>query len=392
MQPLILLPHDEYIHRIDSVKKAMKAASIGALLIADNADTYYLTGRIFIGWIYIPAEGIPAFFARRPVGLQGDGVVYIRKPEEIRSAIKPLGAPATIGMELDLIPYASVERLKKQFPEATLVNASPLMRAVRSVKSDFEIRLLRQSGEKQSRIYRHIPHLFTPGMTDIELQIEIERELRSNGCLGQFRIAGDSMELFMGSVLVGDNADNPTPYDFAMGGAGLDSSIPAGANGTAINSGNTIMIDMNGNFTGYMTDMTRTFAFGEIDATAIKAHRCSIDICHELSRIARPGVEARTLYDLAEKIASDAGLNDFFMGHRQKAGFIGHGVGIEINELPVISPRSRDILAIGNVIALEPKFVIPHVGAVGIENTYVVGSDGLDPLVDYPESLQYFSY
>ena len=64
------------------------------------------------------------------------------------------------------------------------------------------------------------------------------------------------------------------------------------------------------------------------------------------------------------------------MGHRQKAGFIGHGVGIEINERPVIAPRSRDILAAGNVIALEPKFVIPGTGAVGIENTYVVMADG----------------
>lgn len=71
-------------------------------------------------------------------------------------------------------------------------------------------------------------------------------------------------------------------------------------------------------------------------------------------------------------MARQAGLEHYFMGHRQHAGFVGHGVGIEINELPVIAPRSRDILEAGNVIAIEPKFIIPGVGAVGIESTYVV--------------------
>lgn len=74
-------------------------------------------------------------------------------------------------------------------------------------------------------------------MTDIEFQVEIEREARLEGCLGQFRISGNSMELYMGSLLAGDNADNPSPYDFAMGGAGADPSLPVGANGTVIRRG-----------------------------------------------------------------------------------------------------------------------------------------------------------
>ncbi len=75
------------------------------------------------------------------------------------------------------------------------------------------------------------------------------------------------------------------------------------------------------------------------------------------------------------------------MGYTQKAGFIGHGVGIEINELPVIAPRSRDILQENNVLALEPKFVVPGVGAVGIENTYIVTSGGLERITDSPEDI-----
>lgn len=265
------------------------------------------------------------------------------------------------------------------------------MRACRAVKTPYELQQIKLSAEKQCAVYRRVPRMYKDGMTDIELQIEIERALRLEGCLGQFRISGDSMEIFMGSILVGENADNPSPYDFAMGGAGLDPSNPGGANGTLIRPGNTIMVDANGNFTGYMTDMTRTFRLGDITELAQKAHQCSIDICHHLAAIALPGTEAKQLYHEAARMAEEAGLAEYFMGHHQKAGFIGHGVGIEINELPVIAPRSRDILAAGNVFALEPKFVIPKVGAVGIENTYLVTETGLECLTgDVTEQIVEF--
>ena len=90
---------------------------------------------------------------------------------------------------------------------------------------------------------------------------------------------------------------------------------------------------------------------------------------------------------MAKKMADDAGFGEYFMGHRQQAGFIGHGVGIEVNELPVIAPRSKDVFRKNNVIAIEPKFVIPGTGAVGIENTYVVTDNGLKCVTNFPEEL-----
>lgn len=112
-----------------------------------------------------------------------------------------------------------------------------------------------------------------------------------------------------------------------------------------------------------------------------------IDICSRLAAMGKPGVEAKEMYRVAEEMAAEAGLEHYFMGHAQKAGFVGHGVGIEINELPVIAPRSRDILQEGNVIALEPKFVIPHVGAGGIENTYIVRAGGMESITNAPQEI-----
>lgn len=385
MEILLLQPEEQAL-RLEKVRGIMNDKKIDALLISDNANKYYLTGRVFSGYIYLPLKGEPIYFVKRPVTMKGDGVVSIRKPEQIAESIGML-PPATIGLELATASYSKVERLRRIFPQSELADASSVMSAARAVKTAEELEKIRISGIKQDHVYRKIPTLYTEGMTDVELQVEIERESRLEGCLGQFRINGDDMELYMGNILVGDNADVPTPYDFAMGGEGMDPSLPVGCNGTVIKPGNSVMVDVNGNYTGYMTDMTRTYYVEEIGDLARKAHECSIAICHRLAELGRPGTEAKALYEEAEKMAREAGLHEYFMGHRQKAGFVGHGVGIEINELPVIAPRSRDILQENNVIALEPKFVIPKTGAVGIENTYVVTPDGLKPLTNTPEGL-----
>lgn len=383
---LQLLSHDESQRRFSKVRSEMEKSGIDAVLICDNADLYYLTGRVFAGYVWIPLKGEPIYFVKRPVEMQGDGVVEIRKPEQI-PASTGIVPPAVFGLELDTVPYAMISRLQNLFPESRLADASAVMRASRAVKTDEEVRLIAESAEHQDHVYSLIPSFFTEGMRDFELQIEIERASRLDGCLGLFRVCGPSMELFMGNVLAGDNADEPSPYDFAMGGAGMDPSLPVGCNGSVIRSGTTVMVDVNGNYTGYMSDMTRTYYLGDISSLARKAHQLSVDICRRLEREGVPGAEARRLYEIAEEMVAEAGLKDYFMGHRQKAGFIGHGVGIEINELPVIAPRSRDVLKAGNVIALEPKFVIPHTGAVGIENTYVVTPQGLKRLTEAPEQL-----
>jgi hypothetical protein len=381
-----LLPENEQQLRFNRVRTLMKEANLPAILISDNANTYYLTGRVFSGYIYLPLEGMPVYFIHRPVQLTGDGVVYIHKPELIAESLG-LNMPQKLGLELDLLPYTAAIRLEKIFAGSEIVNASPLLRAARSVKTEYELERIKLSGIKQMSVYAHIPKLYRDGMTDLELQIEIERRSRLEGCLGQFRISGDSMELFMGSVLTGENADTPCPYDFAMGGGGLDPSIPVGADETVIRNGYTVMVDVNGNYTGYMTDMTRTYYLEDVSDEAKRAHQCSIDICKALEKIGVPGTPAKQLYETAQAIVRERNLEKFFMGHKQHAPFIGHGIGIEINELPIIAPRSRDILAAGNVIALEPKFVIPKVGAVGIENSYVVTDNGLINLTPAPEQL-----
>lgn len=376
-EKLQLLSPDELGLRVRKVADGMAEAGIDVLVVNDNANLFYLTGRVFCGYAAVFADGSLRYFVRRPVHLLGDDIAYIRKPEDMaRYIAAPSGAPLRLGLMADDVSWSAVERLRAVWPDAETTNASGVLRKARSVKTPGEIAMMERCGELQTQVYRHVPGMYAEGMTDLELQVEIERSLRLKGCLGIFRTSGDGLELFMGNVLTGENADSPSPYDFAMGGRGLDPSLPVGADGTIIRPGQPVMVDMNGNFNGYMTDMTRCYIAGEIPAEVAKAHSVSREICRAVAAEARPGAAAKQLYETAQRIAAEAGLTDCFMGHRQHAGFVGHGIGITVNEQPVLAPRSRDILQAGHTIAVEPKFVVPGHGAIGIENTYVVEADG----------------
>ncbi len=390
-QQLQLLPENETDLRISGLKDAMRSAGVNTIVLCENTNLFYLTGRVFCGYsIYNIDTDKLYFFVKRPVTFNGENIIQIRKPEQIAENLHSLGLKSlgNVALELDSTSFSATTRLAKALGVTNFENADSIMRVVRARKTPMELDMIRHSGICHERVYRMIPRLYTEGMTDIELQIEIERASRLEGCLGIFRVAGNDMELYMGNILAGDNADAPSPYDFAMGGAGADPSLPVGADGTIIRPGQSVMVDVNGNYTGYMTDMTRTFTTGELPDKAYRAHEVSRAICHELASMGKPGIEARSLYDKALSIAKNAGLEHYFMGHRQHAGFVGHGLGIVINENPVIAPRSKDILEPGNVIALEPKFVIPNIGAVGIENTYIVNENGaMECVTNAPEQI-----
>lgn len=377
--------------RISSIRHHMKAGGIDALLIASNANIYYTTGRFFRGYVYIPSDKDPIWFLIKPdVFDEEKDVVRIRKPEMIPQELakRGYGLPATVGLEFGSLTYSDEQRLAALFPESKILDATQALQLARMVKTDWEIERMREDGIHQSEVYRRIPHCYQEDMTDVQLQIEIERVLRLEGCLGIVRTSGNLMDINLGSVIAGSNADVPSPYDFTMGGAGIDPSLPGGANGTTLKPGTTVMVDMNGSFNGYQTDMTRVWSIGEIPHLALRAHECSRSILRALESMGVPGTPVASLYDKALEIATNENLSQYFMGHRQQASFIGHGVGIELNERPVVMARSKDRLLKNMTIALEPKFVIPEVGAVGVENTYVVTDSGLKTLTVFPEEIQ----
>ena len=386
---------NEGLLRRQNILKQLKSLQADACLISSTVNLYYLSNKIYKGYCYLPGEGEVVHFVRRPQDLKAEDIGFltdeagekgprlhpdqshfylIRKPEQIPEILRDLGLPPaeSLVLEGDELSYAEWTRLQRCFPDSRLINGSQALRKARSVKTPYEQSLIRKSAELHVASYRSIPRLFRPGMTDTELSIELERVMRLNGNLGLFRTYGADMDIFMGSVLTGDNASASSPYDFALGGAGHPSN-PIGANGSPILPGQSVMIDMAGNFTGYLDDITRCFSCGKLPEKAYKAHRVALELQDRLQERLKEGEICEDLYTFSLDFVASRGLADCFMGSRQQASFVGHGVGLVINELPVLAPKMKEVLQEGMVLALEPKFVIEGVGAVGIENTFIVG-------------------
>ena len=373
----------------DRIQQAMQKMNADGCLLTVDVNLYYTTGRIYSGYFYLPAEGAPWFFVKRPNGLGGDQVEYIRKPEQMAElfAAHGLKMPEMLLLEADELTYNDYMRLQAIFNPKETANATALMRNLRQIKTPHEIEMFRISARQHAKTYAEIPEYFRSGMTDLEFQYEIEKRMRKNGSIGIFRAFGANMDIFMGSILAGDNAESPSPFDFALGGGGMDASCPLGANGTVLKDGTAIMVDMAGNYTAYMTDMTRVFSVGRLTDLAYRAHQTALLIQSEIENIARPGTPCAELYNIAAKITENEGLGAYFMGTLQQAKFVGHGIGIQINELPVLTPRSKELLEPNMVFALEPKYVIPGVGAVGIENSFLVTETGLEKITQFKEDI-----
>ena len=379
----------DLILKWDRMQKELKETGMDACLLSVDVNLFYTTGRIYGGYFYLPTEGKPWFFVKRPNGLSGEQVVYIRKPEEIPGILADAGLqrPEHLLLELDELSYNETQRLMKAWMPTVVGNGTLFMRMMRRIKTPMEIEQFRIAARKHEATYREIPACYRPGMTDLELQFEIELRMRRNGSMGLFRAFGPNMDIFMGSLLTGENAETPSPFDFALGGEGVNAACPLGANGTPLKEGMAVMIDMAGNYTPYMTDMTRVFSIGKLPEEAYRAHQVALEIQEAGKAQIKPGTPCSELYSIAAEKAQQAGLAANFMGTRQQAKFVGHGIGLQINELPVLTPRSKDALQANMVFALEPKFVLPGIGAVGIENSFLVTEDGGEQLTLAPEEI-----
>lgn len=375
--------------KLESIQNILIDKQIDTCIISSSVNQFWLCGFIFDGYIYIQPEGPAILFVKRPFNLKDDRAVFIRKQEQIPQLLQKMKhpLPSRLMMETDYLSYNATVRLQKALKTNEIINISSDLRNLRMIKTSEELAQIRKSAEVHTEVYKKIPSLYKKGMTDLELQIEIEREMRLHGSIGIFRSFGENMDIYMGSILAGDNAQAASPFDYALGGEGITPILPLGANGSVLKSGTTIMIDMAGNYRPFMDDMSRTFVIEQAPDVAYFAHEISITIHNAIKAFAKPGTSCSDIYNTALEIVKENNLEAYFMGTDQQARFIGHGVGLEINEPPVFTPRSKETLEAGMAIALEPKFVLPGIGPVGIENTYIVNENGLENITLCEEEL-----
>jgi Xaa-Pro aminopeptidase len=307
-------------------------------------------------------------------------------------ALADLGARVTgrIGIELDVVPVATFERMRKTFSSVVFADVSREVRAARAVKSTYEIGWIEKAAEMvRTSMDDALPPRIRAGVREIELMAFLEGDLRARRHQGVIRLRRWNMEMHYGVVSTGASASFPCYFDGPDGLEGLYPAVQQGGGERAIEPHVPILVDFVGGAGGYLADRTRIYCVGEPPAEARDAHDFCLEMLHEITARLRPGASPARIHEEVMTIAARSPFHDRFMGWGEnQVGFLGHGIGIDLDELPVIAPGFEAPLEEGNVIAIEPKAFLGGVGAVGVENTYSITRDGFRNLTGGREGIR----
>lgn len=378
-------PVAEIQRRLAGFQAALAGAEIDAAVIVEASDLVYLTGVMADAHLIVPAEGDPLLLVRRDldrVRAQAplDRIEPFGSLRDLGPHLAERGA-RRIGFELDVLPAARYLRYRSLLEPAEIVDAAAALAGLRARKSPWEVDSARAAAAQVAAAFAAVPALLETCETDRELQIELERVLRSAGHQGPIRFRGLNGQMFYGAVLAGPDGAVAPWADTPLGGPGPNSAVGKGPAGWKIGEGDAITVDLVGAAEGYLADATRTFFRGVGRDPLPEALAVCEQILAAIEGVLRPGVPAGEAYRLGGQLATEAGFGDHWMGFGPaRVRFVGHGVGLEVNERPFLADRVDDPLEEGNVVAIEPKLVFPGVGAVGVENTYLVTDAGPERL------------
>jgi Xaa-Pro aminopeptidase len=389
-------PLDEIEGRIRRLQQHLSAGGLDGALILQNSDLFYFAGTIQQAHLYIPAEGAPLLMARKSFSRARTEsplphIVPLRSPRQIPDLLEAHGLVLgkDLGLEMDVIPAALYLNYQTLFEKVAFRDASHFIRLVRSVKSPYEHQIMRQAAALADEVADAARSLIREGMTELELAGQVEAEARRRGHQGLARMRMWGAEMFYGHLLAGPSAAEPSYLASPTGGKGASAAVAQGAGFAKIRRHQPILLDYVFAWQGYIADHTRIFALGDLPDDLLTAHQAMLRLQAALKQMARPGVKAGDLYDFALQWVADQGYAEWFMGaDQERIRFIGHGVGLELDEYPFLAKGQDMALAEGMTIALEPKLVIPGKGVVGIENTHIVGADGLETITCYDEAVQ----
>ena len=381
-------PASEIDARIEKLQHHMLSAGIDGALILQTTDRFYFTGTIQQGALYIPAIGEPLLMVRKSLSRAKRespirNIVALDSPKGVPALIRQNGLqpPKMVGMELDVLPTATYFAYGKILADATIVDVAAAIRTIRAVKSAYELDLIRKASAFADQVALRVPDLVRAGMTEIELAGKVEAVARRLGHQGIIRMRLWGSELFYGHLMAGPAAAEPSFLSSPTGGRSVSAAVAQGPSFRRIEPEEPILVDYIFAWQGYLSDHTRIFTIGDPPQRLVEAHQAMRHLQDRIRTIARPGLPAGDLYRAAVEIATQKGVGDHFMGSGEdRIRFVGHGIGLEVDEFPFLAQGQTMELAEGMTIALEPKLVIPGVGVVGIENTHVVTSDGLEPL------------
>jgi len=377
------VPLTELTSRLKRFRARMDRTQPGWELaaITGKVPLYYFTGTMQDGLLLIPQDGDAVFWVRQSFERAVDESLFpdLRKMRSYRDVSTGMNRlPSTVYLETDLVPVSQFRRIQKHLPFTEVKPVDEQVSAVRAVKSRYELSLMEHAGKIHRRVLEDlVPGMLAEGIDEVTFGCDLYSLMVKEGHQGILRFGGFN-EMVLGEIGFGTSSICPVCVDTPGGVAGMHPSVPQmGSPERLLRKGDLVVIDIGCGYRGYQTDKTLSYMFGRpIPDHAIEAHFRCMEIQDELMSMLKPGAIPSEIYRTVMTGLEPAFLTNFMGFGEHRVKFLGHGIGLWIDETPVIAEGFNEPLEEGMVLALEPKKGIKDVGLVGIENTFAVTPQG----------------
>lgn len=392
--PLEVIPGPELARRHEQARAilARHAPDAAGLMAFSKVNIYYLSGTLVSGVFWLPREGEPVLLVRRGLerarlesSLENLGAFrsFGDVPGLLADFGNPLGGQAAC--EMDGLPWSLGARLARYFKGVELVPGDAVLLGSRAVKTEWELDKMRRAGELHRISLEHIlPERIRPGMSEREISIKAWEVFFERGHSGPLRMGNFGEELFLGHVAAGDSGNYPSAFNGPLGIRGGSPAMPFMGSADVVWDGKSpLSCDIGFVFEGYHSDKTSIYwgPDAAIPDQVKRAHAFCVEVQNWIAGRAVPGATPAEIYAHCARWGEKSGYAEGFMAlGGNKVPFVGHGIGLVIDEYPPLADRFDEPLQAGMCLALEPKIGIPGLGMVGVENTFEVREGGAECL------------
>lgn len=351
-------------------------------IIFGKINQYYFTGTMQDGLLLINSKGKRFYFVRKSIER-----AKIESPiEEIYQINSYRDVASIYGKELgntffdtETATYAIIQRFSKHFNLNPPKSLDKVILSLRAVKSPYELHWMKISGKLHHRLLTQIvPDLIVEGISEAQFIAEIFRKMISIGYHGVSRFSMFETDMVIGQIGFGESSIYPTSFDGPGGNYGMSPAVPTmGRQNKLLCKGDLVFVDIAFGVNGYHSDKTQVYLYGAEPSEKIKKiHQNCIDIEKELAAKLIPGAIPAKIYNSVMSDIDNSFLKNFMGFEKETVKFLGHGVGLYVDEFPVIANGFNEPLKENMVVALEPKKGIQGFGMVGVEDTYIVTPKG----------------
>jgi len=353
-----------------------------AVFIVDKVNQYYLTGTMQDGVFILLRDGSYAYFVRRSVErarLESrlENIYPMNSYGDIKSRLDK--RIENVFLETEVITYGMLQRMKKHFDFSEIIPADRLISRLRSVKSTYELAVMEESGRQHQYLLEAIvPGLLKEGMNEAEFTAQMYAEMVKLGYQGITRFAMFQTEIIGGQFGFGENSLYPTSFDGPGGMKGMCPAAPIiGDRERLLNKGDLVFVDIGYGINGYHTDRTQVYMFGAKPPEWLeRIHGQCKQIQKQTAGLLKPGGVPADIYRTVMDVVPPEFLPDFMGFSGRTVKFLGHGVGLQVDEYPAIAAGFTEPLVENTTLAVEPKKGVKGFGMVGVEDTYVVTGGG----------------